>query len=104
MTAALPIARAAPLLGATGWRAHLTVLGFVAATILVLFHRDAADMVGLWLKSETFNHCALILPIIGWLVWQRLAELRRLARPHGGRACCSSRLARLHGCSAKLAA
>jgi exosortase A len=78
MTAVLPIAKAAPLLGAAGWRAHLTALGFVAATILILFHRDAAGMVGVWLKSETFNHCALILPIVAWLVWQRLAELRRL--------------------------
>jgi exosortase A len=79
MTAVLPIAKAAPVLGIAGWRAHLTALGWLASAILILFHRDAADMVGLWLKSETFNHCALILPIIGWLAWQRLAELRRLA-------------------------
>src|SRR3546814_10987549 len=35
-------------------------------------------LVEVWLSRSTYNHCALILPIIGWLVWQRWPELRRL--------------------------
>ncbi len=33
----------------------------------------------IWLTSSTFNHCALVPPIIAWLIWQRMPELRRLA-------------------------
>jgi exosortase A len=79
MTAILPIRKAEALEAeGQGWRTHLVALGAAAAAILLLFYRDAAGMVSVWLESETFNHCALILPIIGWLVWQRLPELRRL--------------------------
>lgn len=63
------------------WRLHLTALAIVASAILLLFLRDAAGMVRVWIESQTFNHCGLILPIIGWLVWQRRPELSRL-QPH----------------------
>ncbi|HLL59242.1 MAG TPA: archaeosortase/exosortase family protein, partial [Allosphingosinicella sp.] len=76
MTAILPIQRARTDSGT--WRTHLMVLAIVAALMLALFYRDAADMVGVWVESSTFNHCALILPLIAWLVWQRLPELRQL--------------------------
>ena len=62
-----------------GWRAHLGALGFAAAAILLPFFRDAADVATFWWTSTTFNHCLLIPPIIGWLIWQRLPELKRLA-------------------------
>lgn len=80
MTAHAPIAGAFPL-GKAGeaWRRHLLALACVAGAILLLFHRDAAEMVRIWIGSSTYNHCALILPIIAWLVWQRLSELRQLA-------------------------
>jgi exosortase A len=78
MTAVLPIEKARPLT-AEGWRTHLTALGAVWASLLLLFWRDAADLVAIWWRSATFNHCFLILPILAWLVWQRLPELRRLA-------------------------
>ncbi|MEA3063686.1 MAG: hypothetical protein QOJ27_114 [Sphingomonadales bacterium] len=77
MTAVLPIARAEPAAGA--WRTHLIALGAVAAAILVLFGRDAAGMAEIWWRSATFNHCLLIVPIIAWLVRQRLPELKALA-------------------------
>jgi len=76
MTAVMPIERAKASSGA--WRTHLFVLGIVAVSILALFHRDVAGLVGMWLDSATFNHCALILPVIAWLVWQRMPELRQL--------------------------
>jgi exosortase A len=46
--------------------------------MLPLFGRDAADIVRIWRDSSTFNHCFLILPIIAWLIWQRLPGLRQL--------------------------
>jgi exosortase A len=78
MTAILPISRAKAA-EESGWRTHLIALALVAASILLLFHRDVVDMVTIWFADSTFNHCALILPIVAWLVWQRLPELRQLA-------------------------
>ena len=63
---------------ASRWRTHLAVLAAVAAAILALFWRDASDLVGLWSNDSTFNHCFLIGPLIFWLVWQRLPQLRQL--------------------------
>lgn len=63
---------------ASAWGTHLIALGAVAAAILFMFWRDAAGMAAIWWDSPTFNHCLLIPPIIGWLVWQRQPELARL--------------------------
>jgi exosortase A len=77
MTAVFLIVRSDPL--AQAWRSHLVALGAAIAAILLLFARDAADMAAIWWTSVTFNHCALVLPIIAWLVWQRLPDLKALA-------------------------
>jgi exosortase A len=62
----------------TPWRVHLAALGFAWAAILILFRGDAADIATIWWSSSTFNHCLLIGPIIAWLIWQRLPQLRQL--------------------------
>src|SRR3546814_5791560 len=51
----------------------------LCAAILILFHRDAADMAGIWWNSSTFTHCLLMVPMIGWLVVQRTPQLKTLA-------------------------
>jgi exosortase A len=77
MTAVLPIVRADPL--ARAWRWHIVALASAWAAILLLFARDAVDMARIWWTSTTFNHCLLVVPIIAWLVWQRLPDLKALA-------------------------
>jgi exosortase A len=70
-----PVAIIAPV---SQWRRALQLLGIAWGGLLLLFWRDAADMAAIWWNSSTFNHCLLILPILGWLVLQRrdlLAEL-----------------------------
>ncbi len=57
------------------WRVHLIVLGLVAAALLLFFARDARDMALIWWNSSTYEHCLVIIPIIGWLVWQRVPVL-----------------------------
>jgi exosortase A len=76
MTAAFPFPAAAPRWSA--WQTHLAALALVAAAILALFQRDAIHIVSIWWNDATFNHCLLIAPLIGWLVWQRVPELTRL--------------------------
>ncbi|WP_242123189.1 exosortase A [Sphingobium sp. Sx8-8] len=64
--------------GLTGWRGHLTALAIVAATILLLFHRDATGMMAIWWNASTYGHCLFIPLLIAWLVQQRLPGLRQL--------------------------
>jgi exosortase A len=59
----------------TVWRSHLQLLGGTIALILLLFFRDVADMVAIWWTSSTFTHCLFILPLVGWLIWQRRGEV-----------------------------
>ena len=65
--------------GLIGWRAHLLALGLIVAGLLALFARDAGDMATIWWTSSTYEHCLVILPIIGWLVWQRRDALAGIA-------------------------
>lgn len=69
-------APAAP--SSTTWRTALIRLGVAWAAILLVFARDAADMVMIWWDSSTFNHILLIPFILGWLVMQREDELKRI--------------------------
>lgn len=71
-TAALPIP------AQSAWRTHLIWLGVAWTGLLLLFHRDAVDMVLQWWGSSTYSHCLLIVPIIGWLVHQRRDELAKM--------------------------
>ena len=64
------------------WRNHLIGLAVVGAAIITLFARDAVAMAGQWWNSSTYSHCLLVLPIIGWLVWLRVPEVKKLM-PHG---------------------
>ncbi|WP_432767863.1 MAG: EpsI family protein [Sphingopyxis sp.] len=62
----------------TRWQAHLAALAALSLAILAIFHRDAADMAGIWWHSSTFTHCLLMVPMIGWLIAQRVPQLRTL--------------------------
>ncbi|QAY79164.1 exosortase A [Sphingosinicella sp. BN140058] len=81
MNSALPIAASArPADSPAGriWRPHLLALAAVCGAFLLLFHHDLIDMIHIWWRSPTFNHCFLVPPIALWLVSLRLPELRQL--------------------------
>lgn len=61
-----------------GWRAPLLLLAGAWGALLVLFHRDVADLAGIYWNSTTFGHCLFVPPVIGWLVWQRRHDLAQL--------------------------
>lgn len=62
----------------SAWLRPLQLTAAAWAVLLLLFFGDAAHMVQTWWNSSTFNHCLLIVPIIGWLVAQRREELAQL--------------------------
>ncbi|WP_300536966.1 exosortase A [Sphingosinicella sp.] len=66
--------------GATGkgWRPAIIAWVAVAAAILLLLRNDVAHIFDLWWNTDTFGHCLLIPPILGYLVWQRRNELSAL--------------------------
>lgn len=59
----------------TIWRLHLARLAFAIVAIVALFYVDVFKMVEIWWTSSTFTHCLFILPLVGWLIWQRGDEV-----------------------------
>ncbi|QQV78223.1 exosortase A [Sphingomonas aliaeris] len=78
MTIALPADRFAVSRTVTNWQRHLAVLAGTTMILLLLFRRDVGDLTHIWWTSTTFGHCLFVAPVIGWLVWQRRAQLAEL--------------------------
>ncbi len=56
-----------------------------AAAGLVLlcaaFHQEATAAITVWNQSTAYGHCWLVLPIVGWLLWERRNLLAGAVRP-----------------------
>ena len=71
----------------SGWRATWRVAPVLAASlavvgILALYWPVAASIVAIWIRSETFTHGFVIVPICLWLAWRRREILAAIpARP-----------------------
>jgi len=61
------------------WRTALLSFGMVMLAVVALYWDTAASIVAIWLRSETYAHGFLILPISAFLIWQRRKLLRRMA-------------------------
>jgi exosortase A len=61
------------------WKRHAAVLAGAWAALLLMFHRDTADLATIYWTNTTFGHCLFVAPVIGWLVWQRRVELSAVA-------------------------
>ncbi len=59
------------------WRKALLALAAVELILLALFSDTAQAMVGIWWRSETFNHAFLVPPITLWLIWEKRHFLAR---------------------------
>ena len=60
------------------WRNHVVALGAVLALILVEFRSAISAAVTVWEVSPTYSHCFLILPIVGWLIWEQKDVFRKI--------------------------
>ncbi len=81
-TSVLPDNIGLPAKTALGWQRALIAVGTVWATLLLAFAQDWQAMADQWWNSSTYNHIVLIPPILLWLVWLRVPQLRKLV-PQG---------------------
>src|SRR6266478_6812590 len=76
---ALPSARRrGPIVGsslAPGWRPALAVIAIASLVFAVVFQHETTGAVQVWIDSTAYNHCFLILPLIGFLLWERRAVI-----------------------------
>jgi exosortase A len=66
-------APAAPLAVAAGWRSAAVTIAFAVVGFGVVFHHEARVAFDTWIGTTAYNHCFLILPLIGFLLWERRA-------------------------------
>lgn len=60
------------------WR-HAALAAVLAMLgIIFAFRVTAQSLVEIWMKSDTYMHGFLILPISLWLIWQKAPDLRRM--------------------------
>jgi exosortase A len=62
----------------TTWRTTLILLALFVVVLLAALYGTAWSIVSIWLRSDTFAHGFLIVPIAGWLVWQKREALATL--------------------------
>ena len=58
------------------WRASLLAIGAGLIVLGSLFHVEIAGAVAVWRNSTAYNHCFLVIPIFGYLLWDRRETLR----------------------------
>ena len=61
----------AGLLIAPGWRSALVSIGIAALVFGAVFQREISGAVQVWIESTAYNHCFLIVPLVGFLLWER---------------------------------
>ncbi len=59
----------------SAWTMHRAALGLAMLLLLLLYGREATEIVGIWWRVGDFHHCLMIPPIIGWLIWERRRAL-----------------------------
>ncbi len=64
------------------WQISFAALAVSWLAGIVIFAADWLAMADQWWNISTFTHVLLIPPIIGWLVWQRWPQLRKIV-PQG---------------------
>jgi exosortase A len=62
-----------------GWRAALIMIALSVVVFGFVFRHDVVSAVRVWIASTAYNHCFLILPLVGYLLWERRAVIASLS-------------------------
>jgi len=74
---AKPLSGVKPL---EAWLATLFAIVFGLVTFAVAFFHEMVRAVDVWIASTAYNHCFLVLPLFGFLLWDRRSTIA-LLRP-----------------------
>jgi exosortase A len=64
-----------------GWGLSMLCIGIAALVFAIVFRSDISGAFRVWIESTAYNHCFLILPLIGFLLWERRAVFAAVS-PH----------------------
>lgn len=64
---------------ARSWRMALAAVALAALLFGIVFRADVAGAVRVWIDSTAYNHCFLIIPLTGFLLWERRSTIRAVA-------------------------
>lgn len=53
----------------------IALVALYVVVVLALFYETVASIVSIWMRSQTFAHGFLVVPISLWLIWRRRHEL-----------------------------
>lgn len=59
------------------WRQALLALSLTIVGLCGIFWGTASQMVETWYESAAFNHGFMIVPICGWLIWERREAIEK---------------------------
>lgn len=57
------------------WKQQSSLLAGFLLLLVIFYYPTFASMVSVWIRSETFTHGFIILPICGWLIWRIRDEI-----------------------------
>ena len=60
---------------APGWRPALILIGIASIVFGIAFPQEIIGAVRVWIDSTAYNHCFLVLPLVGFLLWERRAVI-----------------------------
>ena len=58
------------------WVTAGSVILAASGGLIALFWSDAQGVVRVWVESTAYNHCFLVVPLAGYLIWERREVLR----------------------------
>jgi exosortase A len=61
------------------WRMALLAIALSACVFGFVFASDVTLAVHVWIESTAYNHCFLILPLVGFLLWERRAVIASIS-------------------------
>ena len=57
------------------WTMAVGVVLVASLGLVALFWADALGVYRVWVESTAYNHCFLVLPLVGYMIWERRATL-----------------------------
>src|SRR5580700_2951913 len=65
--------------GERAWVTAASVALVATVCLLVLFWPEAEGVYRVWVQSTAYNHCFLVLPLVGYMIWDRRDVLSTVA-------------------------